>query len=431
MKRLSNIRKLMYTLQLIFVYGLIATAYPAFGSISDDTTVTADYDRTPLITVFEGEIDSISTRTQRLESLLDLLHTQHLIAYAYSDDPDLSDKDSKVSYHLNSVSKSILFDDENDAHEEVTVTIQFGPDEKLLEALFGQERIKSTNWLELDEHAQKLYPNQHVSFVTEDGNFQRLMPRSVIGVMLRTIENTQLDRPHTDTSFVVEVTEVFPGLPASISGVQPHDIILSCNGIQPQTHEQLIDILRGYAPYDVLNMVILRNNREVEFAITTAAYTPERLNHLRNDQMLDIQRVNLMPHKQITLDDLKIPGLDQYELETITSNLSRLPEIEDFIMVLGDEAESDERQQWMTVKGLGFSQFDQTQSNTNIRHSNADLERRIDVISSRLDRIEQILELILLEKFETRDAFIDMRIQRLSDPEDDDAQQLELFINKE
>ena len=69
----------------------------------------------------------------------------------------------------------------------------------------------------------------------------------------------------------VVIHKIAPDSPAADSGLQPSDIVLSCNGTQIQNGEQFVRLLRATAPEGKSHVLLIRAGKEMRVRLSLAA----------------------------------------------------------------------------------------------------------------------------------------------------------------
>lgn len=91
----------------------------------------------------------------------------------------------------------------------------------------------------------------------------------------------------TDLNDMVVVEQVMPGSAAAQAGLQPGDRIISVNGQRFTGSQQLVTLVQGQNPGDMLDIVVLRNGQEQQLQATLSAWQGER------DQRYSAARVDV------------------------------------------------------------------------------------------------------------------------------------------
>ncbi len=69
----------------------------------------------------------------------------------------------------------------------------------------------------------------------------------------------------------VQVTQIYPAGPAARAGIRPGDLIVSIDGQQVATNDELVKVLENVPARSEVEVLVVRNGREIPLTIRTAA----------------------------------------------------------------------------------------------------------------------------------------------------------------
>ena len=270
----------------------------------------------------------------------------------------------------------------------VRVTVRIDHTNGQFIANVGREPIRTSNWIEIEKAALEAFPDRTVSFISNDRRFQRVLPRAMIGIVMEPIGGVASAQLRIPEGQAVVLTEVIEGMPADEAGLQEHDIVLKCDGTEPLSKQEFTNILNRAHPDDALNLMILREGSPMELRVSLRAYDP-MLAH-RN------RRVNpLSAFRAASASDM----LSEVVVRT-DSELDQFMTTQNELAITALTGENGQPMQLQTfpsansmLPSLERSAF------VTIQNRNSELEAEIRRIRDHLERMEAMMEILMLERF--------------------------------
>jgi S1-C subfamily serine protease len=102
-----------------------------------------------------------------------------------------------------------------------------------------------------------------VEQLLDDGSAEH----AYLGVQPATVTESMAQQFDLGVDRGVVVLAVGRGTPAARSGIEPGDVLVSLDGESLETAEELLAVLRGYAPGDEVSLGVVRGGEEMEIAV--------------------------------------------------------------------------------------------------------------------------------------------------------------------
>ncbi|MFD2671344.1 S1C family serine protease [Marinicrinis sediminis] len=110
-------------------------------------------------------------------------------------------------------------------------------------------------------------PTSTILDVVEKLKTNETIPKPYIGVYLTDIEPAYLESYNLESTDGSFVTQLERGGPAAKAGIQPGDVVVEVDGKKVKNTEELIDIISSKDVGDKVNMVIIRDGKQLEAVV--------------------------------------------------------------------------------------------------------------------------------------------------------------------
>jgi len=241
--------------------------------------------------------------------------------------------------------------------------------------------LPAHSMLEAEELAGQRYQQKIVQFINPQGQLLWTMPRVVFGVLMVPLEGALASQLQIPEKQAIVLTEVSPDLPAAEAGFQRHDVIIQCNGQSPMTMDRFSDILTLAEPGQRLNCVVIRGGLEMEIEAELGAYEPGQLASLRAARTESGVAQDWPIPTALTVPKDRPESYD--------------PAMADFLETLHLSPNAPEGSEEILMEVIGWPAL------RSMDRTDTDLERirdSVDQINQRIDRIEDILLLMLQQQ---------------------------------
>lgn len=128
----------------------------------------------------------------------------------------------------------------------------------------GDAVIRGGQIDEIATQLQRRVQGVSLRLSTPDGRTLRLIPRTRLGVLLEPVPAALRSHLRLGDDEGLLVTNVMPNLPAALAGVQQFDVLMSVAGEEPLTQMRLTEVLAQREPGETISIVAIRGGREIE-----------------------------------------------------------------------------------------------------------------------------------------------------------------------